>query len=103
MTRLITRQINDADRAFRDGNIAVECALKACELSGWKYANTIDTLAASYAENGQLELAVETQRKAMNLADTAEKAEYQSRLDLYFASRPYREPVKSPLETASTP
>jgi hypothetical protein len=49
-------------------------------------------LAAAYAENGQFDQAVRTQKEAMVLitSETALK-DYRSRLDLYEANEPYRE------------
>ena len=38
------------DARFRDGPRAVEHATRACELSGWRDAAALDTLAAAYAE-----------------------------------------------------
>ncbi len=42
----------------RDGRIAVEFATRACELTAWKDANNLDTLAAAHAEAGDFESAV---------------------------------------------
>ena len=44
--------------AFRNGPKAVEHALHACEIEEWKEGNTIDTLAAAYAECGNFAEAV---------------------------------------------
>ena len=41
------------------------------------------------AASGQFEEAVRWQEKALELAPEPEKADYQSRLDLYRASRPF--------------
>jgi hypothetical protein len=67
----------------RDGGRALELALKACELSQWKDANCFDTLAASYARNGDVENAIEWQKKAMADPELAKDAGVQERLQLY--------------------
>ena len=68
---------------LRDGKAAVKCATKACELTNWKNANCINTLAAAYAEIGRFEDAVATPQKAIDLALEDDLADYQSRIELY--------------------
>jgi len=77
---------------FRDGELSVEHATKACELSDWKYAALIDTLAAAHAESGDFEAAAEWQQKAID-ADTRglSSGEFEQRLALYQSEQPYRE------------
>ena len=76
---------------LRDGTRAIESASRACELSGWKDANDIDTLAAAYAEAGDFDAAVKWQTKANALyADAGDKATGQERLKLYRENKPYR-------------
>ena len=82
------------DARYRDGKQAVEDATKACELTSWKQANNLDTLAAAYAEAGDFDAAVKWQTKAVELASERLKAELRSHVDLYKAHKPYREEPK---------
>jgi tetratricopeptide (TPR) repeat protein len=78
---------------FRDGKKAVESATHACELSEWKDANEVDTLAAAYAESGTFGKAVEFQKKANKLySDTEDRNKGEERLRLYKENKPYRQP-----------
>ena len=81
------------DAKYRNGSHAVEHAIKASELSSWKHLETLDTLAAAYAETGDFEKAVEWQTKVISMASKSEKSDYQSRLDLYRAGKPFRAAV----------
>ena len=78
---------------YRDGQRAVTTARKACELSGWKDANDMGTLAAAYAESSDFDEAIRWQTKAMQTL--AADAEYvkgaRERLALYRQGKPYRE------------
>jgi tetratricopeptide (TPR) repeat protein len=74
----------------RDGKMAVELATKACELSAWKDARCLDTLAAAYAEDGQFQQAVQWEMKALELAHEHDKAPFQARRELYDNGKPYR-------------
>ncbi len=77
------------DAEYRDGKAAVELARKACEMTDWDVDYHLDTLAASCAETGDFEEAVRWQTKAMELAPEDQKADYQSRLDLYKSDKSY--------------
>jgi rhomboid protease GluP len=55
------------DQKFRNPNEALEQAQKAVELSHWKEATFIDTLAEAFYANGQFRQAVATQEKALAL------------------------------------
>lgn len=87
---------------MRDSKKALEYAQKACELTSYKYANDLESLAAAYAELGNFEKAVKWQKKALELApayskksvepdyskESLEKARL--RLKLFQAGKPYR-------------
>jgi serine/threonine-protein kinase len=80
---------------LRDGAKAIEYATKACELTQWKNAQYIDTLAAAYAEAGDFDSAIKWQKEAINLLTKEEPAgwrtEFEDRLMLYQSHKPYRE------------
>ena len=108
------------DPSFRDGKAAVADAKRACEISKWKYADYIDTLAAACAESGDFESAVRYEQQAIDLnrsgkdetiqktgdpggdklaVEMAKLAQqslpaYFKRLDLYKQHRPYRKTAK---------
>jgi tetratricopeptide (TPR) repeat protein len=77
---------------YRDGKKAVESATKSCELSEWKGANHIGTLAAASAEVGDFDAAVKWQSNANELyTSTEDKTKGGERLKLYQYKKPYRE------------
>jgi tetratricopeptide (TPR) repeat protein len=79
---------------FRDGAKAVENATKACKLTNWKAYDYVATLAAAYAETGDFDSAVKWLKEAIDLStekqSSRQRDEYQSRLKLYQAGKPYR-------------
>lgn len=75
----------------RDGKRAVELATKACEKTGNTNPQYLDTLAVALAEVGDFPQAMETQQRAISLADPSDQADFQSRLDLFRQSKPWRE------------
>ncbi|MCB1076556.1 MAG: tetratricopeptide repeat protein [Verrucomicrobiae bacterium] len=78
---------------MRDAKLAIEHARKACELTNWKEAGTIDTLAAAYAESGNYKEAERWQREAIAKAAPDEKSDpgFEERRTLYEQGKPYRE------------
>jgi Flp pilus assembly protein TadD len=82
------------DPRYRDGKRAVASATRACELTGWKNAGMIDSLAAAYAEAGDFGAAARWEAKAIGLlADRngARHKAFASRLRQYEGGKPYRE------------
>lgn len=81
------------DEQYRDGRRAVEDAMKACELTQWKDVESVDTLAAAYAESGDFQKAIGYQQTAMQMwPDNAEyQAEAKKKLDFFRAGQPLRD------------
>ena len=88
------------EAGLRDGAEAVRLAQRACELAGRREPGTLGTLAAACAEAGKFPAAVAAEEEALELAKTAKQAALakaiQSRLDLYRAGKPYRDPSLKP-------
>lgn len=78
-----------ANPSVRNGKRAVKLAREACELTQWKDANPIDTLAAAYARSGDFASAVKWQMKALEDPDFRKGGEAQERLALYRAGKPF--------------
>jgi tetratricopeptide (TPR) repeat protein len=79
---------------FRDGSKAVEQATKACELTNFKKAHYVGTIAAAYAEVGDSKSAVKWQKKTIDLLTEEEeelRGNFEGRLKLYQSGKPYRE------------
>ena len=77
----------------------MESATRACELTAWKSANNVDTLAAACAETGDYESAVHWQQKAQLLfPDEETRARGRERLNLYKLGKPYREVVEAEIK-----
>lgn len=81
------------DPAWRDGAKAKEAALKACQLSNWKVAPPLESLAAACAETGDFAQAIKWQQLALELAPAQKTRELSSRLELYKSGAPYRSTV----------
>ena len=83
------------DDSIRDGKRAVDLAQKACELTEWKQAVLIGTLAAAYAEAGEFPKAVSNAEQACSRAREENQTEVAKRneelLKLYQSGKPFRE------------
>jgi tetratricopeptide (TPR) repeat protein len=96
------------DDAIRDGKRAIELARKACELTEWKEAHIISTLAAGYAESGDFAKAREFSQKAVDASDDSEQVKDQLKGELasYTAEKPWRERQaieEKPLDAVTAP
>lgn len=81
------------DSSFRNGKEALQESTKACELTKWREGDTVDTLAAAYAEAGDFIQATKYQMQALGLGPIAPDSlkEMQKRLRLYQAHKPFRD------------
>jgi tetratricopeptide (TPR) repeat protein len=79
------------DVAIRDGAQAVALATRACELTGFTRPETLDSLAAAYAEQGDFSKAVDYQTRALRTAPAPLKKIFTERLEFYQQGTPYRD------------
>lgn len=77
--------------SLRDGKRAVELATKAAELTDYKAAHILSTLAAAYAETGDFESARKWSRTSLEVADDDARPNLEKELASYLASQPWRE------------
>ncbi|PWT79255.1 MAG: hypothetical protein C5B58_14035 [Acidobacteria bacterium] len=81
------------DSRIRDGRRAVAYAQRACQLSAWKNAFSIDTLAAASASAGNFPNAIKYQELAISLLDSADRKSQvggmQRRLRQYSSGQAY--------------
>jgi Flp pilus assembly protein TadD len=83
------------EAAYRDGPRALRLAEWACKATSYKSPPLLDSLAAAYAEVGRFDEAVRVTRQAIEIVRSSPKASTQtleSRLALYLAGKPCREP-----------
>ena len=92
------------DDKLRNGRRAVELATKACEVSEYKLAYILSTLAAAYAETGDFEAALKWSSKAVEMGDKEHDDALKKELESYKAKKPWRELLseEKPVEKKST-
>ncbi len=79
------------NKELRDGKAALELARRACRLTDFANPDVLRTLAAAYAEVGDLDQAIETARRALQLAEAAGQTQVarsvRRQLEEYLATR----------------
>lgn len=76
---------------LRNGQRAIELAKQACEVTEYKQAHILSTLAASYAETGDFDNAVTWSKKAVELGGDPTKDQLAKELESYEQKKPWRE------------
>ena len=83
------------DARIRDGKRALELATRACELSTWTRPDSLDALAAAYAETGDFPNAIKWETQAIELikkrAFSLGEGDMKDHLRLYQNRQPCRE------------
>jgi Flp pilus assembly protein TadD len=81
--------------SIQDAVRAIELAGRACELTGYKNPEFLDTLAVAYAAAGRFDDAVKIAQQAIDVAKAIGQedlcSEIRRRLELYKAGQPYRQ------------
>ena len=79
------------DEKLRDGQRALKMAKEACELTDYKQAHILSTLAAAYAETGDFENAIKWSEKSGEIGTPDHAEDFKKELATYKAHQPYRE------------
>jgi tetratricopeptide (TPR) repeat protein len=77
---------------LRDGRRAVELATRACEETAFADSGYVDTLAVACAEAGDYAAAIRHGEAVLALVEEKDRGEYEERLALYRAGKPYHTP-----------
>ncbi|HEV3345389.1 MAG TPA: tetratricopeptide repeat protein, partial [Pirellulales bacterium] len=76
---------------LRNGDRALELAIRACEVTNYQQAHILSTLAAAYAEKGDFKTAREWSAKSVEIGDDALKDQLRKELASYEKQQPWRE------------
>ena len=79
------------EAALRNGKRSIELAKLACEVTEYKQAHILSTLAAAYAETGNFEEALAWSQKAVDLGADQLKGQLRKEHESYQAHKPWRE------------
>ncbi len=86
------------DQALRNGKRSIELATLACEVTEFKQAHILSTLAAAYAETGNFDEAMKWSEKAVKLGNDQLKGQLSKELQSYQAHKPWREATPPEVE-----
>jgi tetratricopeptide (TPR) repeat protein len=86
-------QVTCPDASFRNGQQAVKDAKATCSIVAWKDEDTIDTLAAAYAEAGDFDSAVQYAQQALAIKDISPTVS--KRIQGHLALFQRRQPIRS--------
>ena len=92
------------DSRFRNEKLGLHAAKRAVELAGPDAvtAQHLETLAAALANAGEFEEAQSRQQQALQRTPSADAGEFQQRLALYAAGKPFRQKIQPDQAGAST-
>ncbi|NIL98930.1 MAG: tetratricopeptide repeat protein [Planctomycetales bacterium] len=79
------------EKKLRNGQRALELAKAASEVTEYKEAHILSTLAAAYAEGGDFKTAVKWSQKALDLGEGEIREQLAKELESYQAEQPWRE------------
>ncbi|MCH7725442.1 MAG: tetratricopeptide repeat protein [Planctomycetes bacterium] len=79
------------DDKIRDAKRSIELGKRACELTEYKRAHILSTLAAGYAESGDFETAIKWSNKAVELGEGEVVEQLKQELESYKGKKPWRE------------
>jgi Tfp pilus assembly protein PilF len=100
LSRLAWTLATCRDANIRNGGEAVQLGERLGQATGYQQAESLDILAAAYAEAGRFSDAIRSAEQALALANTARQTNLapriRERLDLYQAGHPYHEDSGSP-------
>jgi tetratricopeptide (TPR) repeat protein len=95
MQPLVWIEATSVNPKLRNGPEAVRVGEQAARVTQGENPLILDALAAAYAENGQFDLAIETTKKAIDIASSAGATplanDIRTRLRSFMAHRPHRE------------
>lgn len=79
------------EEELRDGDKSLQLATQACEVTHYRQAHILSTLASAYAELGDFTKAREWSKKSIEIADDSMKEQLRKELASYEKEQPWRE------------